>query len=129
MEKKVLNLVVANKWYDMIASGEKNEEYRTIKAYWINRLVEAKVEGCEEYRKVSICPDFDIFISNAKFKELLEKKNARFIHFTHVRFFNGYSKTRQSIEKEIENITIGEAKKGLCPDEWAGVEFIVIKFK
>lgn len=56
MEKKVLNLVVANKWYDMIASGEKNEEYRTIKAYWINRLVEAKVEGCEEYRKVSICP-------------------------------------------------------------------------
>ena len=129
MEKKVLNLVVSNKWYDMIASGEKNEEYRTIKAYWINRLVEAKVEGCEEYRKVSICPDFDIFISNAKFKELLEKKTARFIQFTHVRFFNGYSKTRQSIEKEIENITIGEAKKGLCPDEWVGVEFIVIKFK
>ena len=129
MEKKVLNLVVANKWYDMIASCEKNEEYRTIKAYWINRLVEAKVEGCEEYRKVSICPEFDIFISNAKFKELLEKKTARFIHFTHVRFFNGYSKTRQSIEKEIENITIGEAKKGLCPDEWVGVEFIVIKFK
>ena len=113
----------------MIASGKKNEEYRTIKAYYINRLVEAKVEGSEEYRKVSICPEFDIFISNAKFKELLEKKTARFIHFTHVRFFKGYSKTRQSIEKEIENITIGEAKKGLCPDEWVGVEFIVIKFK
>lgn len=130
MEKKVLNLVVANKWYDMIASGEKNEEYRTIKAYYINRLVEAKSEGSdEEYRKVSICPEFDIFISNAKFKELLEKKTARFIHFTHVRFFKGYSKTRQSIEKEIESITIGEAKKGLCPNEWVGVEFIVIKFK
>ena len=129
MEKKVLNLVVAKKWFDMIASGEKNEEYRVIKAYWMNRLVEAKSEDSEEYRKVRVSPEFDIFISNAKFKELLEKKTARFIHFTHVRFFNGYSKTRQSIEKEIENITIGEAKKGLCPDEWVGVEFIVIKFK
>lgn len=129
MEKKVLNLVVAKKWFDMIASGEKNEEYRTIKGYYINRLVEAKPEGCEEYRKVNMIPEFDIFMSKNEFKELLGKKTARFIHFTHVRFFKGYSKTRQSIEKEIENITIGEAKKGLCPDEWAGVEFIVIKFK
>ena len=129
MEKKVLNLVVAKKWFDMIASGEKNEEYRVIKAYWINRLVEAKYEGSDEYRRVTMHPEFDIFISNSKFKELLDKKTARFINFTHVRFFNGYSKTRQSIEKEIENITIGEAKKGVCPDEWVGVEFIVIKFK
>ena len=77
MEKKVLNLVVSNKWYDMIASGEKNEEYRVIKAYWINRLVEAKSEDSEEYRKVRISPEFDIFISNAKLKELLGKKTAR----------------------------------------------------
>lgn len=129
MEKKVLNLVVSKQWFDMIASGEKMEEYRAIKAYWINRLVEAKYEGSDEYRRVTMYPEFDILISNSKFKELLEKKTARFIHFTHVRFFKGYSKTRQSIEKEIENITIGEAKKGLCPDEWVGVEFIVIKFK
>ena len=129
MEKKILNLVVANKWFDMIASGEKNEEYRAIKSYWINRLIEAKYEGSDEYRRVTMYPEFDIFISNSKFKELLENKTARFIHFTHVRFFKGYSKNRQSIEKEIKNISIGKAKKGLCPDEWVGVEFIVIKFK
>lgn len=36
--KKVLNLVVTKKWFDMIVSGEKNEEYREIKPYWVTRL-------------------------------------------------------------------------------------------
>ena len=31
---KVLHLVLKRKWYDMIASGEKIEEYREIKPYW-----------------------------------------------------------------------------------------------
>ena len=54
MEKKVLNLVVAKKWFDMIASGEKNEEYRVIKAYWINRLVEAKSDASPGARSPSL---------------------------------------------------------------------------
>lgn len=36
--KKVLNLVVTRKWFNMIVSGAKNEEYREIKPYWIRRL-------------------------------------------------------------------------------------------
>ena len=35
---KVLHLTLKKKWFDMIASGEKKEEYREVKAYWINRL-------------------------------------------------------------------------------------------
>lgn len=35
---KVLHLVLKRKWYDMIASGEKIEEYRDIKPYWSKRL-------------------------------------------------------------------------------------------
>lgn len=35
---KILDLVLKGKWYDMIASGEKREEYREIKPYWIKRL-------------------------------------------------------------------------------------------
>lgn len=34
-----LHLVLKGKWYDMIASGEKKEEYREIKPYWRNRFV------------------------------------------------------------------------------------------
>ena len=33
-----LKLVLKKRWYDMIASGEKKEEYRELKPYWINRL-------------------------------------------------------------------------------------------
>ena len=34
----ILNLVLKKKWFDMIASGEKKEEYREIKPYWTTRL-------------------------------------------------------------------------------------------
>lgn len=34
----VLHLTLKKEWFDMIASGEKREEYREIKPYWIKRL-------------------------------------------------------------------------------------------
>lgn len=34
----VLNLVLKRKWYDMIASGEKREEYRESKKHWWTRI-------------------------------------------------------------------------------------------
>ena len=40
--KNVLDLVLKKKWYDMIESGEKTEEYREIKPYWEKRLVDYK---------------------------------------------------------------------------------------
>lgn len=129
MEKKVLTLTVSKQWFDMIVSGEKTEEYRVIKSYWINRLIQAKYGGRDEYRKVTMYPEFDILISISKLKELLEKKTARFVPFTHVLFINGYRKDSPRIEKEIESITIGKPKKGWCSDEWLDTEFFIIKFK
>lgn len=38
MEKKILTLTVSKQWFDMIVAGEKNEEYREIKPYWIKRM-------------------------------------------------------------------------------------------
>lgn len=35
---KVLHLTLKKKWFDMIASGEKTEEYRDISEFWIKRL-------------------------------------------------------------------------------------------
>ena len=37
-EGKTLHLVLKRKWLDMIASGEKREEYRTQSDYWIKRF-------------------------------------------------------------------------------------------
>ena len=38
-ECAVLPLVLKGKWYDMIASGEKREEYRDATPYWRKRIM------------------------------------------------------------------------------------------
>lgn len=35
---EILHLTLKKKWFDMILSGEKKEEYREIKPYWLKRL-------------------------------------------------------------------------------------------
>ena len=129
MKKKILTLTVSKQWFEKIVSGEKTEEYRAIKSYWINRLIQTKYGGSDEYRKVTMHPEFDMLISNSKLKELLEKKTARFIPYTYVRFFQGYAKNRPWIEKKIDSITIGKPQPGLCPKEFENKEFFIIKFK
>lgn len=41
---KVLHLTLKKKWFDMIASGEKKEEYRELKPYWFSRLTSDKYD-------------------------------------------------------------------------------------
>jgi len=36
---KVLHLTLKKKWFDMILSGQKKEEYREMKPYWSHRLL------------------------------------------------------------------------------------------
>lgn len=36
---KILHLNLKKKWFDMIVSGEKKEEYREITGYWVQRLL------------------------------------------------------------------------------------------
>ena len=36
--RKTLHLIVHKKWFDLIKSGEKKEEYREITKYWKERL-------------------------------------------------------------------------------------------
>lgn len=35
----MLTLPIKRKWFDMIVSGEKKEEYREIKPYWTSRIL------------------------------------------------------------------------------------------
>lgn len=43
----ILYLTLKKKWFDMIASGEKTEEYREIKPYWNKRLFNRKINVVE----------------------------------------------------------------------------------
>lgn len=42
---------------------------------------------------------------------------------------NGYYDDSPKVEKEIESISIGKPKRGLCPGKWLDHEFFIIKFK
>ena len=121
-KKKVLKLVVSKQWFDMIAAGEKTEEYREIKGYWVRRIFDISNMnvGADTY---AWALQENIIISRESFIEYQSKG------FTHVLFINGYRKDSPRIEKEIESITIGKPRKGLCPDKWLDTEFFIIKFK
>lgn len=44
-----LHLTLSRKWFDMILSGEKKEEYREIKPHWEKRLKHPEYSGINEY--------------------------------------------------------------------------------
>ncbi len=64
-EMNILHLPLKKKWFDMILSGEKMEEYREVKDHWRKRFCEKK-----DFKKFDIirftngygadCPSFDI---------------------------------------------------------------------
>lgn len=76
---QILHLNVQKKWFDMIASGKKKEEYRQDKMYWKVRFVK------KGYWHSQTCKDFDI-----------------------IRFKNCYSKNAPVIDVECKGIRIAD---------------------
>lgn len=74
----ILHLTLKKKWFDMILSGEKKEEYREIKPYWETRL------------------------SNFDGEQFLHHKN-----YDVVIFKNGYQKDAPTMEVECSRIYCG----------------------
>lgn len=100
MQKYVLKLVVKKKWFDMIVSGKKTEEYREIKPYWIDKLVNQDADS-----------GF-IGYANEEKKQPKIFGEIEYIPFTHVLFFHGYSKNRKSIEKRLTASPLVSHKRG-----------------
>lgn len=71
-EVKTLHLPMDKKWFDMILSGEKKEEYRLCNPHWIPRVENWSHE--DEWRK------------NTNQLSLFRVPNIRM----QIRFFNGY---------------------------------------
>lgn len=106
----ILDLPLKRKWYEMIETGIKTEEYREVKPYWIKRL-------CAHSDKLWQCADCDgVLMCSLCFSP----KN-----LTHVRFRYGY--TKRTMLHEIESISIGYGKP-----EWGAPtdkKVFIIKFK
>jgi len=82
---RVLHLTLKKKWFDLIASGEKKEEYREIKYYWEAR-----------------------FKYHCNYQDMLHE----YLHdYTHILFKNGYSKTAPTMLIEFLSTDIKEGKE------------------
>lgn len=115
---KALDLVLKRKWYDMIASGEKTEEYREIKPYWVSRL-----GGCFKWCSQNLL--------GFPFNRCVECDNIRHLNqiasnrYDTVTFHLGYAKDRPSMTFAIKDIVIDDGK-----EEWGalpGETYFVIK--
>jgi hypothetical protein len=87
---KILHLTLKKKWFDMILSGEKKEEYREIKPYWDKRFIVYDL----------------VEISNTT----AYKKPIGWYHYDVVRFTNGYTADAPSMDIECLGINYGHGK-------------------
>lgn len=91
----ILDLPLKAEWYDMIESGEKKEEYREIKPYWIKRLcIRFVCKMCDG------APEMVCFIPR----------------YTHVRFRYGYTKRTMLFKLNSISVGIGRKEWG-APDD------------
>lgn len=129
MEKKVLTLSVKKEWFNLIKAGEKREEYREIKSYWVSRLF---YDGaCKLPPNVvrKLTSSIVKYGDTEQFEEDNKDIVISFVPYTHVLFINGYGDDKPRVEKEIEWIDIDRPRNGWCPDDFLGKEFFVIRFK
>lgn len=98
----MLTLTIKKKWFDMILSGEKKEEYREIKPYYISR-----------FKKLfMLYPNSGFPMPGCSRQEIL--------------FRNGYRKDSPSFVAEC-SLDMGEGKK-----EWGaekGNEYYILKIE
>lgn len=112
-KNKDLFLVLKTKWYRMIESGEKKEEYRDINQYWFSRLTEDAFYDAD-FPEINN----DGFATNIttecheNCREKNDKTCKKIKYFDNVIFQLGYSK-KERMSFKINDITIGEGK-----EEW-----------
>lgn len=125
MKPKELQLPLKGKWFRMIESGEKKEEYREINEYWTKRMHTCTEDCCDAHKDGSC-----LKTCKAAYIHLNHIYNGnRTGPYTHVHFTLGYPRkddASRHMVKRIKEITIGTGRP-----EWGaepGKEYFVIKF-
>lgn len=105
---KPLYLVLTEKWYDMIESGEKKEEYRDFSMYWLRRLVDNSF-----YDQIASC--------------VVGNRPVPFKPYKEVIFQLAYPKNPPRMTFKIKCIRIGHPQPGWCPKEAEGHDKFIIE--
>ena len=113
---KTLHLVLKRKWWDMIAKGEKKEEYREVCHYWAIRLLD------RQYRWYSQNIDYpNDFIDWLCFG--LTHNDIAFRSYENVCFHLGYTNTTMTFRIEYFILSMGKEEWGAEPNKY----YFVIK--
>lgn len=110
---KTLKLTIKKQWFDMILFGQKTEEYREVKQYWVDRLLCAGIFRNDTFKKW-----FENMPDDVTFQHVVNK-------FDLIEFTNGYNKKSPQVTLECKGIEIGTGKK-----EWGAIEnktYFIIK--
>jgi len=113
--KKKLKLILKRKWFDMILSGEKFEEYRDIKKSVVSLLFDWKLSGLT---RVKFTNDLKTNGSKSDMWEYLKDLDEI------MTFYHAYAHDRDSFDIEFIGINIGEAKPEWS-DNWKGNVFVI----
>ena len=107
---EVLNLTLKKKWFDMIASGEKTEEYREVKDYWARRMVfffeEMEWDVLEEMVSDMRKP----YRRHNGPEDLLQYFGVKFRKFDAICFRNGYGATVPQVTVECNGVSLSKGK-------------------
>ncbi len=119
---KVLKLQLKKKWFDMILSGEKTEEYREIKDYWIRRLIQNN-EEMEFQVWDEMCTDLKSPLSHHNsLQELMKYFNLQYKSYDAIEFTNGYA-----VKSPRVTLGFGGVDIGIGHFKWGAPDFEVFK--
>ena len=109
---RILHLVLIGKWYDMIASGEKTEEYRALTPYWCNRLIGGfgLNRWKQDFNEMDFLKDRFPEVWLNSLEESLQFGQTKF--YKAICFHRGYTNTTMSFEFESLYIDNGNEEWG-----------------
>lgn len=101
-----IHLPIKREWFDMILSGEKKEEYREFKPYWVKRLL----GDAEAYKDPCPVPTKPTYFE--------KPENVKTITFV-----NGYGNHRPTMVVEFLNLDAKIPNPEWCPPGTKGYWF------
>ena len=110
-DSKTLHLVLKRKWWDMIASGEKKEEYREVCHYWAIRLLD------RQYRWYSLNTDYPKDFLGWIRGHLKYRADIQFRQFEKVCFHLGYTNTTMTFLIAYFALSMGKEEWGAEPNK------------
>lgn len=94
---KTLKLTLKNKWFNLVNTGKKTEEYREIKAHWIKRFISLNFTR-KDYLNGGAA---ELILQNPQY--FAEERTK---HFDRIEFKNGYAKNSPTIICEFNGFEI-----------------------